>query len=161
MKMADDAAQTNNEPVFIIEKIYVKDASLEIPNAPQVFLEREAPEINVELSNGSEPIDNGVFQTTVKVTVTAKVKDKTLFLVEVVQAGIFRLQNIPGAEMPIVLGVTCPNIIYPYAREVISDLVTRGGFPTVMLNPVNFETLYQQRLQQAEAQAVAAPGVAQ
>jgi preprotein translocase subunit SecB len=161
MKMADDAAQTNNEPVFVIEKIYVKDASLEVPNAPQVFLEREAPEINVELSNGSEPIDNGVFQTTVKVSVTAKLKDKTLFLVEVVQAGIFRLQNIPGTDMPIVLGVTCPNIIYPYAREVISDLVTRAGFPTVMLNPVNFEALYQQRLQQAEAQAVAAPEVAQ
>ncbi len=153
--------QSENAPVFAIEKIYIKDASLEIPNAPQIFLERETPEISVQLNNASEAVDNGVFQTTLSVTVTAKLKDKTMFLVEVVEAGIFRLMNIPATDMPFVLEVTCPNILFPYAREAVSNLVTRAGFPPVMLNPVNFEALHQQRLQQAEAQAAPAPAVAQ
>ena len=147
--------QMDANPVFAIEKIYIKDASLEIPNAPQIFLERDTPEISVQLNNGSEAIENGVFHTTLSVTVTATLGDKTMFLVEVVEAGIFRLMNIPAADMPFVLEVTCPNILFPYAREAISNLVTRAGFPPVMLNPVNFEILYQQRLQQAEAEAQA------
>jgi preprotein translocase subunit SecB len=151
----------DNSPVFAIEKIYIKDASLEIPNAPQIFLERDTPEISVQLNNGSEAVENGVFQTTLSVTVTATLKDKTMFLVEVVEAGIFRLMNIPATDMPFVLEVTCPNILFPYAREAVSNLVTRAGFPPVMLNPVNFEILHQQRLQQAEAQAAPAPTVSQ
>ncbi len=153
--------QVDNSPVFAIEKIYIKDASLEIPHAPQIFLERDTPEISVQLNNGSEPVENGVFQTTLSVTVTATLKEKTMFLVEVVEAGIFRLMNIPATDMPFVLEVTCPNILFPYAREAISNLVTRAGFPPVMLNPVNFEVLHQQRLQQAEAQAAPAPAVSQ
>ncbi|MDE2354889.1 MAG: protein-export chaperone SecB [Betaproteobacteria bacterium] len=148
-------------PVFSIEKIYVKDISLELPNAPQIFLERDTPQVEVQLSNSSEPVDAGIFQVAVSVTVTAKVGDKTMFLVEVAQAGIFRLENIPASDMPYVLGVTCPGILFPYAREAVSDLVTRAGFPPVVLNPVNFEALFQQRLQEAQAQAAPASPVTQ
>ncbi len=153
--------QTDNTPVFSIEKLYVKDASLEIPHAPQVFLERETPQIEIQLANGSENVDQGVFQTTVTVTVTAKIPGKTLFLAEVRQAGIFRILNVPAEDMTPLLEITCPNILFPYAREMISDLVTRAGFPPVVLSPVNFEVLYHQRLQEAQAQAPTAPVTAQ
>ena len=158
--MSQDQTQ-DNTPVFMIEKLYLKDASLELPNAPQGFLQRETPEISVQMGNDSTPLENGLFQTTVTVTVTASVQEKTLFLVEVVQAGIFRIMHIPAQDMPFLLNVTCPNILFPYAREAVSDLVTRGGFPPVVLNPVSFEGLYQQRLQQAEANAVPSSELAQ
>ena len=139
-----DAAQ-NNAPVFSIEKVYVKDLSLEIPNAPQVFLEREAPQVDIQLHHNSSNVEEGVYQTTLTVTVTAKVKDKTLFLVEAAQAGIFVARNIPAAELEPVLAIACPNILFPYVRETISDVITRAGFPPVLLAPVNFEAIYQQQ----------------
>ena len=139
-----DAAQ-NNAPVFSIEKVYVKDLSLEIPNAPQVFLEREAPQVDIQLHHNSSAVEDGVYQTTLTVTVTAKVKDKTLFLVEAAQAGIFVVRNLPAQDLDAVLGIACPNILFPYVREVISDVVTRAGFPPVVLAPVNFEAIYQQQ----------------
>jgi len=139
-----DAAQ-NNAPVFSIEKVYVKDLSLEIPNAPQVFLEREAPQVDIQLHHNSSNVEDGVYQTTLTVTVTAKVKDKTLFLVEAAQAGIFVVRNLPAQDLEAVLGIACPNILFPYVREVISDVVTRAGFPPVVLAPVNFEAIYQQQ----------------
>lgn len=138
------------QAVFSIEKIYVKDLSLEIPNAPQVFLERETPQIDVQLHTESGAVSDGVYQAVLTVTITAKAKEKTLFLVEVAQAGIFQIRNIPQEEMPPVLGITCPNILFPYIREVISDVVGRAGFPPVLLNPMNFEAYYQQQ-QQAQA----------
>ena len=137
-----DAAQ-NNAPVFSIEKVYVKDLSLEIPNAPQAFLEREQPTVDIQLHHNSTNIDEGLYQTVLTVTVTAKVQDRTLFLVEAAQAGIFVLRNIPQTDIDPVLGIACPNILFPYVREVVSDTVVRAGFPPVMLNPVNFEALYQ------------------
>ena len=138
-----------SQPVFSIEKVFVKDLSLEIPNAPQVFLEREAPAVDIQLHHNSTTIEDGVYQTTLTVTVTAKVGEKTLFLVEAAQAGIFVARNIPASELEAVLGIACPNILFPYAREVISDTVTRAGFPPVILSPVNFEAIYQaQRGQQ-------------
>ena len=133
----------SNQPVFSIEKVYVKDLSLEIPNAPQVFLEREAPQVDIQLHHNSTGVEEGVYQTVLTVTVTAKVKDKTMFLVEVAQAGIFVARNIPAQELEAVLGIACPNILFPYVREVISDLVVRAGFPPVVLSPVNFEAIYQ------------------
>jgi len=136
----------NNQPVFSIEKIYVKDLSLEIPNAPQAFLEREAPNVDIQLHHNSTSVEDGVYQTILTVTVTAKVAERTLFLVEVAQAGIFVLRNIPANDINMVLGVACPNILFPYAREVVSDVVVRAGFPPVVLNPVNFEALYQARI---------------
>jgi len=148
-------APQNNQPVFSIEKIFVKDLSLEIPNAPQVFLEREAPAVDIQLHHNSTTVEDGVYQTTLTVTVTAKVGEKTLFLVEAAQAGIFLARNIPAGELEAVLGIACPNILFPYVREVISDTVTRAGFPPVILSPVNFEAVYQQ--QRAQQPAVDTP----
>ena len=133
----------NNQPLFSIEKVYVKDLSLEIPNAPNVFLEREAPTVDIQLHHNSSAVEDGVYQTVLTVTVTAKVKEKTLFLVEAAQAGIFVARNIPPGELEAVLAIACPNILFPYVREVISEAVVRAGFPPVILNPVNFESIYQ------------------
>ena len=149
-------SDAQNQPVFSIEKLYVKDLSLEIPNAPQAFLEREAPQVDIQLHHESTKVDDGVYMTTLTVTVTAKAGEKTLFLVEVGQAGIFVIRNIPDADMEPVLGIACPNILYPYVREVVSDMVVRAGFPPVVLTPVNFEALFQaQKQAQAEQQAAA------
>jgi len=150
-------SDAQNQPVFSIEKLYVKDISLEIPNAPQVFLEREAPQVDIQLHHESQPIEDGVYQTLLTVTVTAKVKEKTLFLAEVGQAGIFVVRNIPPADLDPVLGIACPNILFPYVREVISDVVTRAGFPPVLLSPVNFEALYQAQKQAQAEQPPASP----
>jgi preprotein translocase subunit SecB len=143
----------NTQPVFSIEKIYVKDISLEIPNAPQVFLEREAPQVDIQLHHNSTAVEDGVYQATLTVTVTAKIKDKTMFLVEAAQAGIFQIRNIPPQDLEPVLGIACPNILFPYVRETVSDIVTRAGFPPVVLNPVNFEAIYAAQQQQAQQQA--------
>lgn len=148
-------ALQNDQPVFSIEKVFVKDLSLEIPNAPQVFLEREAPTVDIQLHHNSTGVEDGVFQTVLTVTVTAKVNDKTLFLVEASQAGIFVARNIPAHELDAVLAIACPNILFPYVREVISDLVVRAGFPPVILSPVNFEAIFQ--AQRDSQPAAAAP----
>ncbi|MDH4195159.1 MAG: protein-export chaperone SecB [Nitrospirota bacterium] len=137
------------KPVFTIEKIYVKDLSLEVPHAPGIFLERDAPQVHVELKMQHTRMDEDLYEASVTVTVTAKVKEKIMFIVEAEQAGIFRIRHIPETEMGPVLGIGCANILFPYVRETVSDAVTRGGFPTVMLNPVNFEALYQQQQQKA------------
>jgi preprotein translocase subunit SecB len=148
-----EAAQ-NTQPVFTIEKVYVKDLSLEIPNAPQIFLERESPQVDIQLHHNSAGIEEGVYQTTLTVTVTAKVKDKTMFLVEAAQAGIFVVRNVPAQDLEAVLAIACPNILFPYVREVISDVVVRAGFPPVVLSPVNFEAIFQaQREQQPKVDA--------
>lgn len=146
-------SDAQNQPTFSIEKVFVKDISLEIPNSPQVFLEREAPTVDIQLHHNSSQIDEGVYQTVLTVTVTAKVKDKTMFLVEVGQAGVFVIRNIPAGELDAVLGIACPNILFPYAREVVADTTVRAGFPPVVLNPVNFESIYQQAVQQQQAAA--------
>ena len=138
------------QPVFAIEKIYVKDLSLEIPNAPNIFLERDTPEINLQLGTKNQGIGEGLYEVLLTVTVTAKIKDKIMSLVEAQQAGIFRIRNIPNGEIDPVLGIGCPNILFPYLREVVSDVVTRAGFPPVILNPVNFEAIYQQKKTEAK-----------
>ena len=143
----------NDQPVFSIEKVYVKDLSLEIPNAPQIFLERNQPQVDIQLHHNSKGVEDGVYETTLTVTVTAKVGDKTMFLVEAAQAGIFVCKNIPAQELDPVLGIACPNILFPYVREVISDVVVRAGFPPVVLSPVNFEAIYQAQQQQGQQQA--------
>ena len=154
--MAEEQQQDSQQPaqpIFGVEKVYVKDSSLEVPNAPQIFLQRENPEISIELNNRAVQVDNGIFEAIIKITVTAKIQDKVAFLVEVEQAGIFQIHNVPEENLPAILGIACPNIIFPYARESISDLVTRAGFPPVLLNPVNFEALYAQQLEQQQAAA--------
>ncbi len=151
MAKAPEAAPQENEAAqagFGIEKLYIKDASIEVPNAPQIFTDRTAPQVNVELANSASKLDDGVYEVSIKVTVTAKIEDNTAFLVEVTQAGIFGIRGIPDENLEMVLAITCPNILFPYAREAISDMVTRAGFMPVLLNPINFEALYAQ--QQAE-----------
>ncbi len=144
----------NTQPVFSIEKLYVKDLSLEVPGAPQIFLEREAPQINVQLRTAGQAVDEGVYEVTLTVTVTAQIgEERTLFLVEVAQAGIFQIRNLPETDLEPVMMIGCPNILFPYAREAISDAVTRAGFQPVLLSPVNFESLYQAQSQQAAAHA--------
>ncbi|MGZ5073203.1 MAG: protein-export chaperone SecB [Usitatibacter sp.] len=135
-------APQNDQPLFSIEKVFVKDLSLEIPNAPQVFLEREAPTVDIQLHHNSTSVEEGVYQTVLTVTVTAKIADKTMFLVEAAQAGIFVVRNIPAQDLEGLLAIACPNILFPYVREVISDTVVRAGFPPVILSPVNFEAIY-------------------
>lgn len=149
------------QPLFAIEKIYLKDLSLEIPGAPQVFAEREAPKIDINLHNETREVDAGLYEVVLTATVTAKLaNDKTAFLVEVAQAGVFQIRNIPPQELEPVLSIACGNILFPYLRESVSSVVSRGGFPPFFLNHLNFEAIYQQRLQQQQQeqqQAAARP----
>ncbi len=151
------------QPHFGIEKIYLKDLSLEVPNAPQIFLEREAPQIEVNLHTGTAPVDDkGLYEVVLTVTVTAKINDKTAFLVEVAQAGIFNILNLQAAEVDAVLGVLCPSTLLPYARESVAGNLVRAGFPPVVLQHVNFDGAYQERvrqMQEAAAQQAASPSV--
>jgi preprotein translocase subunit SecB len=139
-----------NQASFQIEKIYAKDVSLEIPNAPQVFVEQIQPQLEVQIGSEVNNFAEGLYEVTVSATVTAKAGERTVFLAEAVQAGIFSLRNVPAQELDPLLGIGCPTIVFPYLRETISDLVVRGGFPPVLLSPVSFEALYMQRLQQQQ-----------
>ncbi len=140
--------EQNQQPVFAIEKLYVKDLSVEVPNAPEIFLEREAPQVEIQLNTGARGVGEGVFEVILTVTVTAKFAEKTVFLVEVGQAGIFRIMNVPDEQIEPLVAVACPNILFPYAREAVSDAVTRAGFQAIVLQPVNFEAMYMQRMQE-------------
>lgn len=142
--------EQNEQPVFGIEKLYVKDLSIEVPNAPEVFLEREQPQVEIQLNTGGRGVGESVYEVVLTVTVTAKLGEKTVFLVEVGQAGIFRIQNVPEEQLEPLIAVACPNILFPYAREAVSDAVSRAGFQPIVLQPVNFEGMYMQRLQQQE-----------
>ena len=147
------------QAVFGIQKIYLKDMSLEIPNAPQVFLERETPQVDINIHNEARPLEpQGLFEVVLTVTVTAKLKEKTVFLVEAAQAGIFEIRNVLQKDLDAVLGIVCPNTLLPYAREAVASTVTRAGFPPVVLQHMSFEAVYQQRLQQMQQpQAGASP----
>lgn len=153
-------SEENLQPIFQMQRVYLKDLSLEQPNSPAIFLEQEAPNIEVSINVSAEPLSDGMFESTVMATVTAKVKDKILFLIEGKQAGIFELRNIPEQQMDPVLGIGCPTIVYPYLRANIADAVTRAGFPAVHLSEINFEALYQQSLQARMANADGAAGAA-
>ena len=135
---------------FQIEKIYVKDLSLEIPHAPAIFTEQVQPEIQVQINTEAQQFGEGFYEVTVTATVTAKMGERTLFLAEAEQAGIFSLRNVPATDIGPLLGIACPNVIFPYLRETMSDVITRGGFPPLLLAPLSFEQLYLQ--QQAQAQ---------
>jgi preprotein translocase subunit SecB len=141
--MADEKQQ----PVFQIQRVYLKDMSLEQPNSPGIFLEQEGPNIEVAVDVGVEALAETIFESTVTITVTAKVNDKVAFLVEGKQAGIFEVANVPPDQLEPLLGIGCPNIVYPYLRANIADMVTRAGFPPVHLAEINFEAFYQQRAQ--------------
>ncbi len=147
-------SEQQQQPVFSVEKLYVNDLSLEVPHAPEIFLNQETPDVEMQVHTDNKKLEDDFHQVTVTVTVTAKLADgKVLFLNEVAQSGIFRLANIPEQDVKVLLGIACPNILYPYAREAVSSTITRAGFPPVVLAPINFEAMYEQ--QQAAANAPA------
>jgi preprotein translocase subunit SecB len=149
---------SEQQRVFSIDKIYLKDLSLEIPNAPLIFAERESPRVDINLHNEVKQLEAGLYEVILTATVTAKHNDKTAFLIEAAQAGIFQIRNFPQEELVAAINVTCPRTLLPYARETVATVLARAGFPPVVLPHVGFESLYQQRLQEQQgAQAGAAP----
>lgn len=152
--MADD----NQTPVFQIQRIYLKDLSLEQPNSPQILLEQGAPQVDINLALGAAPIGEAIYEVTVTATVTTKVNDKTLFLVEAKQGGIFEIRNIPEDQLQPIIGIACPGIIYPYLRAIVSDVCTRAGFPPVLLSEVNFQAMYESQQAQAAQPSGASNG---
>jgi len=145
-------AEENNAPVFQIQRMYLKDLSLEQPNSPQILLEQSQPQVDINLALAAEPIADGMFEVSVTATVTTKVAERTLFLIEAKQAGIFEIRNLPQDQVEGILGIVCPQMIYPYLRAVVSDVCTRAGFPPVLLSEVNFQAMFEARqAQQAGA----------
>ncbi|HYS11952.1 MAG TPA: protein-export chaperone SecB [Burkholderiaceae bacterium] len=145
-------------PVFQLQRVYLKDASLELPHAPTIFLEQEAPQVDVQLEVVNDKVLDGIYEVVVRVTATAKVKEKVLFLVEAKQAGIFEMRGIPNEQFEAVLNVVCPNIVYPYLRANVADLINRTGLPPIHLAEINFEAMYQQRLAQQSPGLIVPPG---
>jgi len=144
--MADD--QT---PVFQIQRMYLKDLSLEQPNSPQILLEQQQPKVDINLAMGAENVAEGVYEVTVTATVTTTVQDKTLFLVEAKQAGIFEIRHVPQDQLQGIVSIVCPQMIYPYLRAIVSDVCTRAGFPPILLTEVNFQAMFEAQQQQAAA----------
>jgi preprotein translocase subunit SecB len=140
-------AEQEQQVVFHLEKIYIKDVSYEAPNVPHTFLEKNAPDVGIQLAieHAALHADEGVYEVVLGLTVTATLQDKTVFLIETKQAGIFRVQGLPEAELPKVLEISCPTILLPFARELINDLACKGGFPQLLINPINFEALHLQK----------------
>ena len=153
--MADQQAQ---DPVFQIQRVYLKEGSLEQPNSPAILLEQEQPTVDIQLGVDAQPVTDGIFEITVSATVQTKIQDKTVFLVEAKQAGIFEIRNLPEDQMGAILGIACPQIVYPYLRGNVADVIQRGGFPPVHLAEINFQAMYeQQQAQQAQQGAPASP----
>ena len=150
----------DQDPVFNIQRVYLKGASLEQPNSPAILLEQEQPSVDINLGVNVENVADGVFEVTVTATVQTKIQDKTVFLVECQQAGIFEIRNVPEDQMGGLIGVACPQIVYPYLRGNVADLIQRGGFPPVHLAEINFQAMYQQQ-QEAAAQEGGAAQLAQ
>jgi preprotein translocase subunit SecB len=152
-------ADEDNSPMFQIQRIYLKDLSLEQPNSPAIFLEQQQPQVDINIGVGADPIGNDNYEVTVRVTVTAKVGEKTLFLLEAKQAGIFEIRNIPQEQLQPIVSIACPGIVYPYLRAIVSDICTRAGFPPVTLAEINFQAMYESQMAAAaEAAANGASG---
>lgn len=151
-----NATETAPQNQFAIHKIFVKDISFEAPGTPQIFTEEFKPDLGLDLNTNARSLGNNNFEVVLSLTVTVKNKDATAYLVEIHQAGIFLIQGFSDADVRGMLGSFCPNILFPYAREAVSDIVTRGGFPQLLLSPINFDALYAQHLQQQSAQHTAA-----
>ena len=147
-------AEQDTTPVFQIQRVYLKDLSLEQPNSPRILMEQAQPQVEINLGVAAEGVAEGIFEVTVTATVTTKAGDKTVFLVEAKQAGIFEIRNFPPEQTQGILGVACPQIVYPYLRAAVSDICTRAGFPPVLLAEVNFQAMYEAQ-QQAQQGGVA------
>jgi preprotein translocase subunit SecB len=154
------SADQAKEPGFRIQRIYLKDVSLEQPNAPQILLVASEPQVHVEIDISVAPLSEGIFEVALSSTVTAKVDTKVLFLVEAKQAGIFEFSNIPVEQIDPMLGIACPTILYPYLRSNIADIISRAGFQPIHLNEINFHGMYEHRLMQAQQEAAAKDGAA-
>jgi preprotein translocase subunit SecB len=141
----------DKQPGFALEKLYLKDVSVEVPNAPEIFVERDAPKISIELNNEAKPLADGYYEIALQITVTSKIGKQTAFVVDIVQAGIFVIKNIPEDGLEAVIAITCPNILFPYAREAISNFTVKAGFNPVQLQPINFEALYMQEKQKKDS----------
>ena len=148
----DTMADENNTPVFQIQRMYLKDLSLEQPNSPAILLDQTQPKVDINLALSAEPVAEGMFEVCVTGTVTTTLEDKTLFLIEAKQAGIFEIRNLPQEQLEGILSIVCPQMIYPYLRAVISDVCTRAGFPPVLLTEVNFQAMFEAQQQQLAAQ---------
>ena len=154
-------AEAALDPVFQIQRVYLKDVSLEQPNSPGILLNQEQPAVDIQLGVEATPVTEGMFEVVVTATVQAKIGDNTVFLVEAKQAGIFELRNMPPEQMNAVLGIACPQIVYPYLRGNVADVIQRGGFPPVHLAEINFQAMYEQQQAQAAATAATAPAAPQ
>ncbi|MFI4955304.1 MAG: protein-export chaperone SecB [Gammaproteobacteria bacterium] len=155
--MTNEAQQENNKPEFSIQRIYIKDLSLESPASPQVFRQEWKPDINLQINVDSSSLEEDFHQVILKVTVTAKNQDKTALLIEVHQAGIFLLRNFSNEQRRHMLGAFCPNILFPYAREFISETAIRAGFPPLYLSPINFDAIYAEQSRQESATSETIP----
>ncbi|WP_332826248.1 protein-export chaperone SecB [Ramlibacter sp.] len=145
----------NDNPVFQIQRVYMKEASLEQPNSPAILLEQEQPSVDIQLGVEAQQAADGLYEVCVAATVTTKIKDRTVFLVEVKQAGIFEIRNVPQDQMQAIMGIACPQIVYPYLRSNVSDVITRAGFPPVHLAEINFQAMYeQQQAQQPQGSGI-------
>lgn len=144
-------------PVFQIQRIYLKESSLEQPNSPGILLVQEQPTVDIQLGVNAEPVADGIFEVSVTATVQTKIKDKTVFLVEAKQAGIFEIRNLAPDQMNQVMGIACPQIVYPYLRGNVADLIQRAGFPPVHLSEINFQAMFEQQQAQQAAAASAQP----
>ncbi|MFW0072997.1 MAG: protein-export chaperone SecB [Coxiella-like endosymbiont] len=153
-KQVQQADMYSNEPEFAIQRLYVKDLSFEVPHSPLVFLEEWQPEVNMDLTTKANDLGGDNHEIVLTVTVNVTMKDKTIFLAEVHQGGMFTIKNFPKTQMRPMLGSFCPNILYPYAREAITDVVMRGGFPQLYLAPVNFDTLLEQQNHSQDGECV-------
>lgn len=151
--------EQNNAPSFNMQRVYLKDLSLEMPNAPAIFLEQEGPKVDVSINIGGQALAETVFESTITVTVTTRIGEKVLYLVEATQAGIFQIANIPAEQIDPLMGIVCPTMLYPYLRANIADAITRTSLPPLHLAEVNFQALFEQRVAEAQAQGgqVAAP----
>jgi preprotein translocase subunit SecB len=141
------------DPVFQIQRVYLKEASLEQPNSPAILLEQEQPSVDIQLGVDATPVAEGVFEVCVTATVQTKIQDRTVFLVECRQAGIFEIRNLPDDQMGPIMGIACPQIVYPYLRGNVADVITRAGFPPVHLAEINFQAMYEQQQAEAAGQA--------
>ena len=148
--MADEQTSDQN-PVFQIQRVYPKEASLEQPNSPQILLEQEQPAVDIQLGVDATPVVDGIFEVCVTATITTKIGDRTVFLVEAKQAGIFEIRNVPEDQRGAIMGIACPQIVYPYLRGNVADVITRAGFPPVHLAEINFQAMYEQQQAQAAA----------
>ena len=151
-------AEADTNPVFQIQRVYLKDLSLEQPNSPQILLEQQQPQVDINLAWSAEGVSEGVYEVCVTATVTTKVGDRTLFLVEAKQAGIFEIRNLPQDQLQGVVSVVCPQILYPYLRAIVSDVCTRAGLPPILLTEVKFQAMYEAQQQQQAAQNGGAAG---